>query len=145
MQGTIQVSGKALGKGKPLFADFSVSIPPRTDRGEGGITLRELITRIVCHEVQTFRDRQEGHQFVRVLSSQQIEQAVEGGKVDAGGRHLKQSVDEDEAVAVALQGFEDGLYLVILDGEEHRDLDRQIFLNPDSRITFVRLVFLAGA
>jgi hypothetical protein len=43
-----------------------------------------------------------------------------------------------------LQAFEDGLYLVIVDGNEQRDLDQQVFLQPDSRVAFVRLALLAG-
>jgi hypothetical protein len=43
-----------------------------------------------------------------------------------------------------LQAFEDGLYLVVLDGQEQRSLDAQLFLQPDSRVAFVRLTMLAG-
>jgi hypothetical protein len=43
-----------------------------------------------------------------------------------------------------LQAFEDGLFLVILDGEEQRELDSQIFLQADSHVVFVRMVMLAG-
>lgn len=147
MSGMIVVSGKTLGRKKPLFEGFSVPLPPETQEhgGEGGLTLRELIERIVRHEVGAFHDRQEGRKFVQALSVRQIEESAARGKVDMGGRRLDQHVDEDDAVAVALQGFEDGLYLVVLDDQEQRDLDAQIYLRPDSRVTFVRLVFLAGA
>ena len=149
MEGTIFVSGKALGRRKPLFDDFSVPLPPagdRGDRGDGGMTLRDLVERIVRHEVVAFQERQERRRFVRALSARQIEEGVEAGKVDSGGRDdAGAAVDPDEAVAAALQGFEDGLYLIVLDGQEQRDLDAQIYPRPDSRITFVRLVFLAGA
>jgi hypothetical protein len=60
------------------------------------------------------------------------------------GRGLKQKVDGEEAVAAALQAFEDGLYLVILDGEEQAELDREVSLQPDSHVTCVRVVMLAG-
>jgi hypothetical protein len=33
---------------------------------------------------------------------------------------------------------------VILDGREQRNLDEQIFPSPDSHVTFLRLVMLAG-
>jgi hypothetical protein len=33
----------------------------------------------------------------------------------------------------------------VLDGDERRDLDAQVYLRPDSKVTFVRLAFLAGA
>lgn len=147
MDGVITVSGKALGRRKPLFEEFSVPLPPADEPGggDGGITLRDLIDRIVRHEVQAFRQRQERRKFLRALTARQIEEGLEKGKVDMGGRDLEQKVDGDEAVGTALQAFEDGLYLVVLDDQEQRDLDAQVFPRPDSRLTFVRLVFLAGA
>ena len=78
------------------------------------------------------------------LTARQIEEGVAGGKIDSGGRPLAQEVNEEQAVGAALQAFEDRLYLVVLDGQEQRELDRQVFLRPDSRLTFVRLVMLAG-
>ena len=48
-------------------------------------------------------------------------------------------------MAAALQGFEDGLYLVVLDGAEQRDLDCQVYPKPESHLVFLRLTFLAGA
>jgi hypothetical protein len=147
MQGTILVSGKAVGRRKPLFDDFSVPLPPGGDGagGDGGMTLRDLLARVVRHEVAAFRDRQARRRFVRALSAGEIERAVEAGKVDPGGQEGDSDVDPEHAVAAALQGFEDGLYLVVLDGEEQRDLDAAVYPRPDSKITFVRLVFLAGA
>jgi hypothetical protein len=141
----ITVCGKSLGSRRPLFADFSVPIFPDDGDYEGGLTVRELITRIVRHEVLAFKQRQEDRRLVHVLSAREIEAGVAKGKIDSGGRELNQKVDEGQAIAAALEAFEDGLYLVVIDGEEHRELDRQIYLKPDSRITFVRLVFLAGA
>ena len=66
------------------------------------------------------------------------------GKVDMGQRDLVQKVDEQVAVATALQAFEDGLYLVIIDGHEQRELDCEVYLTPESHITFLRLVMIAG-
>jgi hypothetical protein len=115
------------------------------------MTLRDLVSRIVRHEVAAFKDRHARRAFVRALSAREIDRGREAGKVDPGGgqaqagRGAAADVDPEEAVAVALQGFEDGLYLVVLDGEEQRDLDAQVYPRPDSKITFVRLVFLAGA
>lgn len=143
----ITISGKAPGRKNPLFEQFSVPLPPGPPDGqnEGGVTLRDLIERIVRHEVRRFSDRQENRKFVQALSARQINDGLARGKVDMGGRDLGQKVDEQAAVDAAIQGFEDGLYLVVLDGDEQRELDRQVYLQPDSRMTFVRLVFLAGA
>ena len=140
------VSGRGLGRRKPLFEDFSVPFPPDlTDDGGGGLTLRELIARVVRAEVSAFETRQERRRLTLVLSPAQIDEGLDKGKVDMGGRDLGQRVDADDAVAAALQAFEDGLYLVVIDDVEHRDLDAQVFVRPDSRVVFIRLVFLAGA
>ena len=140
----ITVSGKVLGRKKPLFADWSIPFPPDLP-GDGSATLRDLITRIVHAAVDAFRKRQSERQLIRALTEREIEQGVEKGKVDMGGHDdLKQEVDAEAAVGNALQAFEDGIYLVIVDGEEAKDLDRQIHLQPDSRVTFVRLAMLAG-
>lgn len=109
------------------------------------MTLRELITQIVRGEVQAFEQRQQERKLVRILTEKEIEAGLEKGRVDSGGRDLHQEVDADQAIATALQAFEDGIYLVFLDDEEQRELDRQVYLQPDSKLTFVRLVLLAGA
>lgn len=142
----ISVTGKIIGKKKPLFADFGVDLPPEFERGDSGITLREVLDKIVRAQVAAFKKRQQDRQFIRALTEQQIEQQAARGKVEAGQSEIKpQEVDEDQAVGAALQAFEDGLYLVILDGDEQKQLDKQIYLKPDSKITFVRLTMLAGA
>lgn len=140
----LTISARALGKRKPLVPDWQVPFPPEEQGGGEPLTLRQLITRIVRREVEAFKQRQENRKVVRILTERQIEEGLSKGKVDAGGRNLHQFVDPDEAVAVALQAFEDGLYLVILDGEECRELDREIFIHPESHLVFVRLVMLAG-
>jgi hypothetical protein len=39
---TLEISGKAIGSKRPLFADWSLPFPPEWE-GEGGLTLRDLI------------------------------------------------------------------------------------------------------
>jgi hypothetical protein len=140
----LTISGKALGRKKPLFADWSIPFPPDVGKGGDHITLRDLIIRIVRGEVEAFKKRQNQRRLVHALTAREIDESAAKGKVDMGGQDLEQSVNEDTAIGAALQAFEDGLYLVILDGEEQRELDREVYLQPDSRITFVRLVMLAG-
>jgi hypothetical protein len=140
----LTISARALGKRKPLVPDWQVPWPPAEHDGSEPVTLRQIITRIVREEVSAFKQRQEDRQVVRILTERQIGDGLARGRVDAGGRELHQLVDPEAAVATALQAFEDGLYLVILDGEEQRALDREIFLQADSHLIFVRLVMLAG-
>src|SRR5207253_7328583 len=55
--------------------------------------------------------------------SRQIADGAARGKIDMGGREYDpQAADPDAAVAAALQAFEDGLYLVVLDEQELKRL-----------------------
>ena len=144
----LTIRGKGLGRRRPLFEDYS--IPPPGDIGDGGpLTLRDLITHVVHQEVAAFEKRQEARRLDRVLSPGQIADGVERGKFSAEGRDPKlgppPDVDVRSAVAVALEGFVDGLYLVAIDDVEYRDLEAIVRLDADSRVTFIRLTFLAGA
>ena len=140
------ISGKVIGRRKPLFADWSIPTPPEwNEDGDGGLTLRDLIERIVREEVAGFKKRQYDRQFLRALTATEIEQAAEKGKIEMGGSEIGlQSVDEDQSIATALQAFDDGMYLVVIDEDEKKNLDEQIFLSPDSRVTFIRLTLLSG-
>jgi len=140
----LTIDGKMLDRKRPLFAKWSIPIPPGASGDGSHWTLRDLITHIVQSEVQAFKNRQEARRLVQALTAAQIEDGLTKGKVDMGGRDLKQNVNAEEAVGAALQAFEDGLYLVVIDGVEQRDLDREVYLQPDSRVTFVRLALLSG-
>lgn len=142
----LHVETRVLGaRARPLDR-WSVPLPPaRDDASDDGLTLRELIARVVRAEVEAFEQRRRGRRFVRFLSDSEIREGAVRGKVDAGGREPGEPVDVDAAIAAALAGFEDGLYLVVLDGREQRDLDARVALTQESRLVFLRLTFLAGA
>ncbi len=144
MQTTITVTGKILGQKKPLFTDWVISFPPDLPSSGGRLTLRDLITRVVLEEVQAFRERQEERRLTRILTKAEIQQGVERGKVDIGGHDLAHEVDSQTAVDTALQAFEDGLYLVLIDRQQQHKLEHEVYLKPNSQVTFVRLVLLAG-
>lgn len=142
MESTFRVEGKMLGGRRPLFPEFSVTCP--AGWREGSVTLQDLITTVVRHEVTAFRERQEERRFITTLTRKQIETGVQRGKVDMGGRDLDQTVDENQAIHTAIQAFEDGLYFVFVDDEQITNLDTSLTITSDSRVTFVRLVALAG-
>ncbi len=140
----LTISGRQLGTRKKLFDDYSIPLPPDSGGGDPW-TLRKLIIAIVHREVEAFGRRQAENRLEKVLSPQQIQNSAAQGKVAMGGRNIIQKVDPDSAVVNALQAFEDGLYLVMIDGVEHRNLDVVVGVHEQSRVTFIRLVFLAGA
>jgi hypothetical protein len=65
----LTISGKTLGKKKPLFADWSIPLPPALNKDDNGLTLRDLITHIVREEVTVFSQRQEDRRLVRRWST----------------------------------------------------------------------------
>lgn len=139
----LTISGKALGRKKPLFDDYSVPPPKRLNAGEA-ITLRELIGHVVRAEVAAFKERQAERRLLKALSARDIASGLAAGKVDSGGSELNQVVDPEEAVATAVEAFGDGLYLVVVDGQEVKSLDAPLTLSETSQLTFVRLTMLAG-
>lgn len=141
----IRVTGRSVGSRRPLFADWAVPPPPRPDAGDGGLSLRELIEHVVRFEVAAFEERRESRRLDRVFSAAEIERGEAAGRIAPEGRGNSARVDTEAAIAAALQAFEDGLYLIVIDEREYRSLDEAVFLSDDSRMTFLRLVFLAGA
>lgn len=140
------VETRVAGKKIRLLDRWSIPTPPlEGGGGDGGLTLRALITRVVLAEVEAFGERQRRRRLVSVLSQRAIDSGAAAGKVDPGGHPVGAPADPHAAVGAALQGFEDGLYLAILDGVEQTELDRQIHPTADSRLVFLRMTFLAGA
>ncbi|MCA9278625.1 MAG: hypothetical protein R3B58_03335 [Phycisphaerales bacterium] len=141
---SLTISTRTLGKVKPLLGDFEVS-PPDDLHDDGQLLLRQLIEHVVTSQVEAYNTRQESRRFDRILSAPRIESDAKKGKVSPEGRADITVADIDNAVGAALQAFEDGLYLVIIDDVERRSLDEPVYLSPSSRMVFVRLTFLAGA
>lgn len=143
----LTVRTRSLSKKKRLLDDFSVPPPPSLDGKDGGesLTLRHVIEHVVREEVRRFMARQAERRFDRVLAPAEIDRQATRGKVDPAGRPVQDQVDPERAIGTALQAFEDGLYLVIIDEVERKGLDELVFLTPNSVLTFIRLTFLAGA
>jgi hypothetical protein len=144
MQSGITVEARALGRKKPLFPSWSIPLSTILQDSPTSLALRDLITRVVLEEVHAFQKRQAERRLVHLLTAAQIELGVERGKVDMGGRDLDQYVDPLAAVDTALQAFDDGLYFVFVDGDQVQALEDSVRLGPGGRVSFVRLVALAG-
>lgn len=140
---TLTVGAKVVGQRKALFNDWQVPLPPDLD-GSRRATLRDLITLVVQNEVEAFRTRQEERRLAKVLTAAEIEQGAAKGKIELGERDLQQEVDEEVAIATALQAFEDGFYYVFLDDVQQENLENTVFVGPESHLMFIRLVPLVG-
>jgi hypothetical protein len=148
MTAMLTIEGRIFGRKRPLFDDFTIPLPPEWEdggetRGEP-LTLRGLITRIVQEEVRAFNERQEARRLTQALTQADIERGLMRGKVDMGGHSAPHRATAEAAVGAALLAFEDGLYYVFVDDEQQTNLDREVYVRPDSRVMFLRLVALAG-
>ena len=139
----LTISAKALGRKNPLFEDYSVP-PPAALAGGQPVTLRDLIGHVVRAEVAAFKQRQAERRLLKALTAKQIDDALAAGKVQAGGSEVDQHVDPEQAVATAVEAFADGLFLVVVDETEVKELDSVVPLTPSSRLTFIRFTMLAG-
>ncbi len=139
----LTISAKAVGRKKPLFEDFSVPSPSALAAGQP-VTLRDLIDHVVRAEVAAFEERQTERRLLKALTARQIVDALAAGKVQAGGSELDQHVAPEQAVATAVEAFADGLFLVVVDETEVKELDRVVPLTASSRLTFIRFTMLAG-
>jgi phosphate starvation-inducible protein PhoH len=107
-------------------------------------TLRELISRIVALEVEAFKQRQNSNLLVRALTQAQLLEAAQTGKISMGGAETVQEVNTVEAVQVALQAFEDGLYYAFYGEQQLERLTDTVALELNQELMFLRLVALAG-
>jgi len=140
----VSVEAKVFGQRKPLLSQWQPHLTLSTDT-RGQTPLSDLIAAVVTNEVAAFHERQEQRQLLRVLTPAQIQQGAALGKIDAGGQDEQpQTVDIQDAVATALQGFEDGLYYVFVDGQRMMTLDQPVPLHEGSHLLFLRLVALVG-
>ncbi len=142
MSTKLTISGKVMGKTRPTFTDWELTLPEAIEIET--LSLRSLLTHLVFAEVSAFETRQSQRRLLRILSPEQIQLGVEQGKIDSGGSELDQKVEADAAVEVALQAFEDGLYFVFIDDEQIETLDTKVMLKPTSQLMFLRLVPLVG-
>ena len=138
------VEAKVVGRKSPLFTDWRIELPPLDESQGDRLKLRDLITSIVVKEVEAFQSRQAERKLARVMSQQAIEQGTAQGKVDPGERDLQQPVNPNDAITVALQAFEDGLYFVFIDEVQQTKLDDEVFIKTDSKVVFLRLTALVG-
>ncbi len=79
-----------------------------------------------------------------VLDEKTITDLAETGRVSFGIVYNGKMVDADEAVANALQCYEDGLFRIFLNGKPLKEVNDEIELKENDTLTLVRLTFLAG-
>ncbi|WP_019010261.1 hypothetical protein [Deinococcus aquatilis] len=106
--------------------------------------LRGLLEQLVRAEVDGYNGRQASVGVLRVLTERELDAGAAAGKVSVGPQAAAPTADPDEAVAVALRAYGDGMYFVFVDDLQIMTLDEPLSLRPDSTLMLLRLTPLAG-
>lgn len=128
---------KRLGRKKVISVPYKLKASPTTLNG--------LLTEFVKIEVRKYNTKREERQLVSFLNPQLIQEQAQQGKVAFGDIENVQEMSVEKALAIALQAFEDGLYVVFIDGKEVKSLDSPIVLLDGTEVAFIRLTFLVGS
>ena len=134
----VYVKIKSIGKRRPILENVPYELP------EGISTLRQLIEAVARQEVEKYNSRGLENMLIPFLTESEIAERSAVGKVGFGRIYSDRKADAGKAVETALQGFEDGLFRVLINRTEAPDLDGNIEINENDTLTFVRLAFLAG-
>lgn len=136
----IRVNIRQLGRKRSAVAAVPFELP----RTPG--TVRELICEIVRACVWEYNARAaRGESGIRPMTEERLAEMETIGKLAFGVNYGGKLADGDEAVANALQGFEDGLYRVFCGQTELTALDERILMAEGDEVTFIRLTMLAGS
>jgi hypothetical protein len=107
-------------------------------------TLADLIRATVTNEVERFNTSRTEPKLFAFLTPAEMQAQSEDGKVSFGEIANTDEADLEQAVAVALQAYTDGVFLVFINDDEIRSLDDEITLAAGTEVTFLRLTFLTG-
>lgn len=102
------------------------------------ITVRELIRQRVTQEVHEFNTSQPAV-FRMLVQPSDAERTLNGFKFQKP--HF---VDPVEQFEKAIEAFESNGFIVLVDDYQMESLDTEIALQPDTSVTFLKLVPLVG-
>ena len=134
----ICVSMKVIGKRKNLIESvpFTYEVPPQT--------VEQLISDTVSICVHNFNKKIENGSLLSAITSDQIRDMSDIGKISFGELHNSRKANLEAAQANAILSFSDGIFRIFLDDRELTALSDTIDLSEASVLTFVRLTMLSG-
>ena len=103
-------------------------------------TLRDLLMKVSEWEY----GRTAGNTRPRALTQAEARVQAETGRIAFSQGSLGEKTKFEEAAAVMIRDFEDGLFRVFINGDECTQLEAALSLKEDDEVTFIRLVMLAG-
>lgn len=134
----VYIQVKQLGKRRCSIEKMPVDFPASP------ADVKELIEAIVCWQVREYNERLQQSEVLKYLTQEEVEDKATSGKVGFGVNYNGMSAAEAEAIANALQCYEDGIYRIFIDETETGELSSPVLLKENATLTFVRLTMLAG-
>ncbi len=104
------------------------------------LTVRDLITRRVRQEVETYNAAQ-GNLFQGLVQPTDSERLLNGGGYRL--RHAK-SIDAEAQVYRALEAFQRNGFFLLVNDHQVEDLDEEVWLGAGATAGFVKLTPLVG-
>jgi hypothetical protein len=136
---------KAAGKRRDMLESREKIIADDIDTPE------KLIAYLVRENVRAYNAKGGDAPFFHYLSQRELDDGAYTGKVGFGDRKNEKQQDEDEAVQNAVQCFYDGIYRILINEnevvprqKENTEAQKTPFIQEGDKLTFIRLVMLAG-
>ena len=101
-------------------------------------TLRDIITARVLTEVENYNNSKPEY-FKGLIQPSEAEKTLNGFRVKK-----RKTIDGEQQVYVALEAFLKNGYFVIVDDEQITDYDKEILVNSETNINFLKLTPLVG-
>ncbi|GHU10307.1 hypothetical protein FACS1894151_09560 [Spirochaetia bacterium] len=133
----IYIRVKAAGKRRDVLEKIPFFIPDGINRAEA------LVTHIITENVRAYNRKAVDAPLFKYLTEKELEAGENIGKIGFGDRKNEKQQDEEEAVKNAIECFKDGIYRILIN-ETEAEAGREISINENDTITFIRLVMLAG-
>jgi hypothetical protein len=103
------------------------------------ITVRELLRERVHHEVREFNRQQDKLIFQGLVQPTDAERMLNGSKL-----RVHRPLDWEAQFALALEGFTDNAFFVLIDNRQAEELDEEFVVGPTTTVSFVKLTPLVG-
>lgn len=107
------------------------------------ITVRDLIRERVRQEVNEFNRRQGEQNFQGLVQPTDTERVLNGRRIEFRLKTPKQ-IDWTEQYARAVDAFGRGGFFLLVGDKQVEDLEQELIIDPDTRVSFVKLVPLVG-
>ncbi len=134
----IKVNVKSVANKKNKVVTVTIPCGDDTD------SVRSLLTDIVKYCVESYNERMENGEILKVFTREQIEDKAQSGKVSFGNIYGENKADLQKATDDALEAFSDGVAVLFADDKKLESLDEKIDLQTIDSFTFIKLTMLAG-